>query len=486
MKKVLALTLFAPLALFAADQPLPPAEKVMNHFIEASGGRAAFEKLTNQVQKGTVSFPAQGIKGTMTVYEAAPTNGRQVIEIPGVGKLEAGTSGDVAWENSVLQGARVKEGPEREEALRDSTFNSPLYWQRLYSKVEVVGAETVEGHDCYKLLLTPQTGHPTTEYYDKTSGLLIKSQGTRVSSMGEIAGEILYDDYRKEGDVLTAHKLTERFASQEFQVQFQTVELNAKLPPGIFDPPAEIQALLKKASAPVAKPAAPAPMPAGDDSGALTIYMGGNQVASEKYTVSRANGRIELNGSGSASIGPMRIDIEQFRVVTDEKFRPLQAISKQSMGSMRMNLDTAFADGKAKNKIDSGTGDPTTKEDPADADAIVVNANLPIYPWSILALRASLKDSTPQQFQVYVLGQGQVPATVVFQSREKVEFGGGKQAELSHLTITGSTPQGQPITLEFWVDDNRKVIKAAAPAQGVEAYQDGYTRKAPEPSPARQ
>jgi hypothetical protein len=54
-----------------------------------------------------------------------------------------------------------------------------------------------------------------------------------------------------------------------------------------------------------------------------------------------------------------------------------------------------------------------------------------------------------------------------------VEFA-GKTAELNHLATTGSTPQGQPISLDFWVDDNRKLIKIAVPSQGVEAYQEGF------------
>jgi hypothetical protein len=309
--------------------------------------------------------------------------------------------------------------------------------------------------------------------------------------MGEIAGEVLYDDYRKEGGIVTAHKLTQRFASQEFQVQILTVERNAQLPPGIFDPPPAIQALLQKQAAPAPKPPVSSGNAAGtsSDPGALTIYMGGNQVASEKYTVSRGNGKIEIDGNGNASIGPMRITIDEFRVVTDEQFRPIEAASRQSMGEMRMNVHTTFDHGKAKNQVDSG-GESTNKEEDVDPGAVVVNSNLPLYPWSVLAMRASLNDSAPQTFQVYILGQGQVPATLIFKGRETVEFGGGKTAELNHINVSGSTPQGQPITVDFWVDDSRKVIKAAAPAQGVEAYQDGYTRKAaaggsPAPAPLK-
>ena len=108
-----------------------------------------------------------------------------------------------------------------------------------------------------------------------------------------------------------------------------------------------------------------------------------------------------------------------------------------------------------------------------DAGAIVVNANLPLYAWSLLALRAKLDSPDPRQFPVYVLGQAEVSATVVSKGREPVEFA-DQSVALNRLNISATTPQGQPINLDFWVDDSRKLIKIAVPSQSVEAYQEGY------------
>jgi hypothetical protein len=174
----------------------------------------------------------------------------------------------------------------------------------------------------------------------------------------------------------------------------------------------------------------------------------------------------------------MKIDIERFDVQTNAKYEPLQAIAKAKMGQIQMNVNATFADGQSKNEIDTGAG-PQTKLLPVRANAVVVNANLPLYPWTLLAMRASFDTQQPQQFPVYVLGQAEVNATVVFKGRELVEFA-GKSADLNHLSVSGSTPQGQPISLDFWVDDNRKLIKIAVPSQGVEAYQEGF-----EPAAAR-
>ena len=56
----------------------------------------------------------------------------------------------------------------------------------------------------------------------------------------------------------------------------------------------------------------------------------------------------------------MKIDIERFQVLTNAKYQPLQAVAKAKLGQIPMNVDTTFADGQAKNEIDTGQG-PQTK-----------------------------------------------------------------------------------------------------------------------------
>jgi hypothetical protein len=483
MTKLALAILLSSIPLFCADETVPKAEAVLDRSLEVTGGRAAFEKRHNEVMHGSMEFTGRGIKGTMAVYQAEPDKNLAVIEIEGIGKIESGSNGEIAWENSALQGPRIKQGDEKAGSLRDGVFNAPLNWHKLYTKAENAGVETVEGHECYKVMLTPKEGKPTAEFFDKKSGLLIKTTVTRNTPMGEITAEVIADDYRKEGDILVPHKMINRAAGQEFLIVVDKVEVNVDMPRDRFDLPAEIQALLKKAPQAAAKPA-PAQAPVASSSGLggkLSIYMAGKPMASETYTVDKSDGKIEVSGSGNATIGPMKIDIQQFKVVTDDKFQPLEAIAQAKLGQIQMNVKTTFADGKATNQIDSGQG-PKSKEDAVSAGAIVVNANLPLYPWSFLAMRAELKNQDPQQFPVYVLGQAEVPATVVFKGREAVEFA-NKTADLNHITVNATTPQGQAISLDFWLDDSRKVIKIAVPSQGVEAYQDGFDRKAPPEPP---
>jgi len=93
-------------------------------------------------------------------------------------------------------------------------------------------------------------------------------------------------------------------------------------------------------------------------------------------------------------------------------------------------------------------------------------------------MRTDLKTQDPQQIPVYLLGQAEVAGTVIFKGKETVEFA-NKTAELNHLNATGTPPGGQKISLDFWIDDNRNIVKLAVPSQGIEGYQEGFEPKPP-------
>ena len=60
----------------------------------------------------------------------------------------------------------------------------------------------MNGEDCYKVLLTPATGKPETQFYSKKSGLLLKTTATAVSPMGEVAVEVEVSDYKNFDGIL--------------------------------------------------------------------------------------------------------------------------------------------------------------------------------------------------------------------------------------------------------------------------------------------
>jgi hypothetical protein len=66
------------------------------------------------------------------------------------------------------------------------------------------------------------------------------------SPMGEIQSDSTFSDYRKEGDVLMAHKVVSHVATMELVMTLDTVQHNVEIPKDKFEVPAEVKALLIK------------------------------------------------------------------------------------------------------------------------------------------------------------------------------------------------------------------------------------------------
>jgi hypothetical protein len=258
----LAVILISVCAALAAQENLPPAAAVLDHFIEATGGKAAYEKHRTELAHGTLSLPAQGISGAMTLYGAEPSKTLMRVEIGAIGTMQTGVDDDIAWELSPLQGPRVVDGAEKADTVREARFNAPIHWREQYSKVETLGIERVGDEDCIKVLMTPNDGgHPETAYFSRKSGLLVKQTGTRATAMGDIPYDNTFADYRPVDGVLEPYKTTEKAAGQEVEVDLADMKYNADVPDSTFAPPPEIQALLKKSAPPArsgSSPEAPA------------------------------------------------------------------------------------------------------------------------------------------------------------------------------------------------------------------------------------
>jgi hypothetical protein len=235
---------FTGVLAFAAD--LPKGDALLDKYIEVTGGKAAYAKIHSDRTTGTMEFKAMGMKGKVTTYAAEPDKKYSEVVLEGIGKMQEGVSGGVAWTLSSMQGPHLKEGDEKAESLLQAKFNSDLNWREQFKSAETVGMETVEGKECYKVVLTPKTGTPSTRWFDKDTNLLVKLSMTAKSPMGEVQSDSLISDYRKEGEVLMPHKVVSKVATMELVMTVESVQHNPEIPADRFDVPEEVKAMLKK------------------------------------------------------------------------------------------------------------------------------------------------------------------------------------------------------------------------------------------------
>jgi len=229
-----------------ATAKLPKAETVLDQYVEATGGKAAYEKVKNRVATGTLDISGANIKGKLTITQAEPGKLLNETDLGQAGKSTQGTDGEVVWETSTFTGERILEGEEKATFLKQATFNSEIHWKDRYEKVECTGVEDVEGKPAYKLTLTPKEGKPVVEYYDVDSHLMVKQTVTSKTPMGEIKVDVYPGQYKKVDGILIPFQAKQKVLGQEIVMTIEEIKHNVDLPKDTFAPPKAVMDALKK------------------------------------------------------------------------------------------------------------------------------------------------------------------------------------------------------------------------------------------------
>jgi hypothetical protein len=227
----------------ALAQGLPTGEEILEKNLAANGGKEAFEKTKNRVAKGTMEVKGAGLKGTIAIYTAAPNKMYTEVELPGIGKIEDGVDGTVAWSVNPTTGPMIKDGEQKAVALRRADFYSDVNWRKHTKSAKCLGEETVEGKPCYKVEVTTTEGQTRTQCFDKANYLLIKSVSVEKTPNGDLPVEAVLSDYRKVDGLMFPFKTVQKILSNEIVLTMDKVEHNVKIPDSRFDLPEEIKKL---------------------------------------------------------------------------------------------------------------------------------------------------------------------------------------------------------------------------------------------------
>ncbi len=235
----------------AAGKAIPTAEAVIERAVEAEGGRAPLGKLHNRRLIGVMEIPGMGVNAALTVYMERPNREYTEVTSSEIGELVSGTDGETCWENSAIQGPRIKRGGERALALSEADFDGLAGWKRWYAKAECAGADTAAGKAAWKVLMTPKEGDVETWYFDQETGLPLEQSLTITNQMGSIPVQNYPSDFRDVDGVLIPFRSRQVVMGglQTMIMSIQSVVHDVEIPPGRFDLPPEVKALRDKAAA---------------------------------------------------------------------------------------------------------------------------------------------------------------------------------------------------------------------------------------------
>lgn len=241
--RLLILATAAVSLIFAAD--LPSGESLIQRYIDKSGGAQAYARAKSMSMSGKVEMEGRNISGTVTIVEEGHKS-YTAMEFVGIGKVEEGYDGDTAWEDSALQGPRILDGDEKAAAKRAATLALITSWRDVFKEAKTIGPADVDGKPAWQVEMVAKEGKPETWFFDRDSGLVVKTSGVISTAMGELSTELTMSDFRTVNGILTAFAMTQKAMSQTIVMRFDKVTYNAPIPPGRFDPPSSVKSLRKK------------------------------------------------------------------------------------------------------------------------------------------------------------------------------------------------------------------------------------------------
>lgn len=252
MKRFLIVTLlltFAATSLFAQHNPhqkpetkpeakpdtaktetkpiLPTVDQILDKYEILTGGKIRGSKITSIVTKGVFEIPAMSIKGTVEIYAKAPNKMFTVQNIPGFGVITDGYDGQIAWTQDPSSGLRQKKGEELAQTKRLADFTGNV--RTHYSKFELKGMEKVADKDAYIVIATPNEGKPETWFFDTQSGLLLRSDMTIISPMGEIPVKMFFEDYREFEGMLVPYTTRQVATAFTAVIKIEEVKTNVAI-----------------------------------------------------------------------------------------------------------------------------------------------------------------------------------------------------------------------------------------------------------------
>jgi zinc protease len=218
---------------------LPSADQVLKHYVEAIGGRAAWEKLHSRVSKGTIEIPAMNnLSGTIEVHMKAPNSILVVINLGGA-VIEQGFDGTTAWSDDPRNGLRVLAGGELEDEKREANFYHALDLQKVYSKMTVTGTERIGEHDTYVMEATPAGGGDADKlYFDTKSGLEVRSVNHRHTPEGSMEFSANIGDYKDVDGIKLPFSVAQSSSQSAFTITFTDIQHNVDLADSQFAKPA--------------------------------------------------------------------------------------------------------------------------------------------------------------------------------------------------------------------------------------------------------
>lgn len=240
-RKLLLCSMMVLVALFAAAEELT-VDQIVAKNIQAHGGMEKMKAVKTLRMTGKMTV-GPGMEAPVTLEFKRPKNMRMEISVQGLTAIQA-YDGKTGWAVMPFQGKKEAE-PMGEDDLKDAEeqadMDGPLVdYKDKGNKVELMGKESVEGSDAYKLKVTLKSGDVRYLYLDPDSFLEIKGEAKRTIRGTERETESTMADYKEVEGMMFPFSIEAgmKGSPQKQKITIDKIEINPAIDDARFKMPA--------------------------------------------------------------------------------------------------------------------------------------------------------------------------------------------------------------------------------------------------------
>lgn len=249
MKKIFVFAMLAMSTALVNAQDVDSVKMILDNYFENTGGREAWAEVKGV--KMSAELDQQGMTIPIEVFQMADGRSATKISFQGMEINQGVFDGETLWNtNFMSMEAEKADAEDTENAKRNAKDGvSPFlnYADKGYT-VELVGEETVEGVDCYKLKMVKgkvlvdgeEVDNVSYTYFDKENFVPIQNEQEIMS--GEMKGQMAYtifSDYQEVDGLFFAFSITNKSSFGEQAIEFDEIEVNPEVTDAMFAFPGE-------------------------------------------------------------------------------------------------------------------------------------------------------------------------------------------------------------------------------------------------------
>jgi len=209
------------------------AEKVIEGYLEAIGGREKLSAVKTISSSGSFSVPGQEL--AYTDIKSEPNKMSMSILMNGMPVMQQVLNGSQGY---VIQGPGAPKIPLSEKEVADMQGKShifpELYWFDEGHKLELKGAEDLGGKVAYKIILTDASGSQRTCFYDMKSFLKVRTVSESQTRVGPVTSTIDIKSYDEIDAIKTPSEINIKQGPQTIVIKLKTIEINPQLDESTF------------------------------------------------------------------------------------------------------------------------------------------------------------------------------------------------------------------------------------------------------------